>query len=76
MTEPTPERPVYEKVAHDDGAATQLWFITCNEGWRSSIVCAHMYEWAADWLLGVLGNEPFAPDARPESRGRRSDERV
>jgi len=61
---PSPERPVYAKVPHDDGGATQLYFITCDEGWRSSIVCEGMYGWAADWLLTVLGSQPFAPGAR------------
>lgn len=62
---PTPEQPVYTKVAHDGDSATQLWMIICDEGWRSSIVCEAMYEWAADWMLTVLGRKPFAPDRRP-----------
>ena len=47
------QEPVYAKVAHDGGRTTQLWLITCDEGWRSSIVCEDMYERDADWLLGV-----------------------
>lgn len=63
--EPTPEAPIYTKAPHDDGWATQLWFIVCNEGWRESIVCERMYEWAADWLLEVLDRQPFAPGRAP-----------
>ena len=64
--EASPERPIYTKVAHDDGWATQLWFIVCDEGWRSSIVCERMYEWAADWLLGLLADRPpYAGGTRP-----------
>jgi hypothetical protein len=39
--------------------------IICDEGWRESIVCERMYPWAARWLLGVLGEQPYAPGARP-----------
>lgn len=60
----TPARPVYSKVEQDEGA-TGMFMITVDEGWRTSIVCGDMYEWAADWLLGVLGNRPFAPEVRP-----------
>ena len=62
---PTPEAPVYAKVAHDDSGATQLYMITCDEGWRLSIVCERMYEWAADWLLEVLDQRPYAPAVAP-----------
>jgi hypothetical protein len=54
----TEAAPVYRKVPHDDGWATQLWFIVCDEGWRETIVCERMYEWAADDLLGVLNRRP------------------
>jgi hypothetical protein len=73
--EPTPEAPIYAKIQQErqerGGAAgharpaTPLYIITCDEGWRLSIVCDGMYEWAADWLLGVLGRQPYAPGARP-----------
>ncbi len=59
---PSPQAPVYAKVPHAAGRATQLWMITCDEGWRSSIVCERLYEWAADWLLAVLGRRPYAPE--------------
>jgi hypothetical protein len=62
---PTPERPLYAKLPEPDPGATQLWFITCDEGWRSSIVCERMYEWAADWLVGQLQGKPYAPEHRP-----------
>lgn len=57
--EPSEERPVYEKVREDEGSATPTFMITCDEGWRRSIVCTGMYGWAADWLLGILGNTPY-----------------
>lgn len=50
----TPVKPVYRKVAQDDGKATQLYLIACDEGWRESIVCTDMYGWAADWLIGQI----------------------
>lgn len=56
------ETPVYRKVAHDDGWATQLWFIVCHEGWRQSIVCERMYEWAADWLIAQIQGRPYASE--------------
>lgn len=65
----TVESPVYRKVAADDSGATRLWFIVCDEGWRQSIVCEGMYEWAADWLVDVLQGQPFAPGH--EQSGRR-----
>lgn len=51
---------MYEKVREDEGSATPTFMITCDEGWRRSIVCTGMYGWAADWLLGILGNTPYA----------------
>lgn len=65
MTHPTPGSPVYSKAPHDDDYATQLWMIICDEGWRTSIVCEGMYEWAANWLVEVLGRQPYAPEHRP-----------
>lgn len=59
--EASEQYPIYAKVPHGDLAATTTYFITCNEGWRESTVCEHMYEWAADWLLEQLGRKPFAP---------------
>lgn len=53
--------PFYRKVAQDDGKATQLYLISCEEGWRESIVCTDMYEWAADWLVDILQGRPYAP---------------
>lgn len=61
----SPEQPVYSKTLHEPGGATPLFMIHCDEGWRLSIVCEEMYEWAADWLLGVLGRRPYAPGRRP-----------
>lgn len=59
-----PERPRYFKVPHEEAFKTQLWFIVCDEGWRESIVCGQMHEWAADWLLEILDGRPFAPETR------------
>lgn len=53
----SPEQPVYRKVQQQD---SRLWMITVDEGWRTSIVCGDMYEYAADWLLGILGRKPYA----------------
>jgi hypothetical protein len=50
----TPTGPVYTKVKQDDGAATALYFINVDEGWRSWILCGDMYEWAADQLIEKL----------------------
>ena len=50
------EAPVYRKL-HQDGT-TNFWMITCDEGWRSSILCTDMHEADADWLLLVLGRKP------------------
>jgi hypothetical protein len=58
--EPSEERPVYRKVAHEENSATQRYMIVCDEGWRESIVCEGMYEWAADWLLNVIGRRRYA----------------
>ena len=61
------ESPIYKKVPHDDGWATQLWFITCHEGWRESIVCERMYEWAADWLIEQIQGHPYATEEQRSS---------
>lgn len=53
----TPEHPYYSKALQDDG---HNWMITCNEGWRESIICSGMYEWTADWLVGILQGRPYA----------------
>lgn len=63
--ESSPQTPFYFKFRQDDDAATPHYGITCNEGWRESIVCTGMYGWAADWLVGQLQGKPFAPETRP-----------
>lgn len=63
---PTPECPRYEAVKADDG----WWFVDVNEGWRESVVCTGMYEWAARWLVEQLQGKPFAPDTRPGEADR------
>lgn len=62
ISDPSEREPVYSKVRHEGGSVTPLWFIVCDEGWRTSIVCERMYEWAADWLLDVLDRRPFATE--------------
>jgi hypothetical protein len=59
------ERPLYAKVLQDDGFATPRYMVTVDEGWRESIVCCDMYEWAADWLVEVLQGRPYAPGRAP-----------
>lgn len=66
VSDVSPESPQYSMVPHgDEPQATIRWMIVCDEGWRTSIVCEGMYEWAAKWLLGVLGRNPYAPETRP-----------
>lgn len=59
------ERPFYRKVEEGKGGATKTYLISCDEGWRESIVCCGMYEWAADWLISVIQSRPYAKDNRP-----------
>lgn len=63
----TPDRPVYSKMPDESlkGVRRGFWIIRCDEGWRDSIVCTGMYEWAADWLVEQLQGKPFAPGRRP-----------
>jgi hypothetical protein len=49
--------PKYSKQQHDKG---NLWFIICDEGWRTYIVCDNMYQRHADQLLHILGRQPFS----------------
>lgn len=70
LPEPNPERPRYTKVLYKGPPehATPLWLISCDEGWRQSIVCEGMYEYAADWLLEQIQGKPFAPEQRPDRK--------
>ena len=63
LPDASPERPNYWKVAEEKPSpvATQTWMIVCDEGWRESIVCNRMYEWAADWLIKQIQGKPYAP---------------
>jgi hypothetical protein len=62
----TPDRPVYSKMPSTVTTGnTHFWTVRCDEGWRNSIVCTGMYEWAADWLVEQLQGRPFAPGRRP-----------
>ncbi len=66
MTEipPSEESPVYGKVQHQAG---RLFMITCDEGWRSTILCDSMYEDDADWLLVILGRQPRRITPEPQA---------
>ncbi len=68
----TPEHPIYKMVSHhnpdDEPGATELWFITCDEGWRQQVVCERMYKWAAEWLLNQIQGEPFANGSSEENQ--------
>lgn len=63
--EPTPERPKYAMLKEETGDATDRYMITCDEGWRIMIVCVGMYRWAAEWMLEVLGDRPYADGLAP-----------
>lgn len=56
------EAPIYRKVAKRNDVGTDWWYIVCDEGWRSSIVCENMYEWSADWMLSVLERKSYAKE--------------
>lgn len=60
----TPEKPLYRKVQMPRKGKTVLFMITCHEGWRESIVCVDMYEWAADWLIKQIQGRAYAPEER------------
>lgn len=59
----TPEKPEYRKVEEEHGA-TPTFMVVCDEGWCESIVCNHMYSWAADWLVAQIQGKPYAPQER------------
>jgi hypothetical protein len=63
----TPANPVYRAVKQkcENPEGTQLYVVSCSEGWRTSIVCTGMYQWAAEWLVEELQGKPFAPGRRP-----------
>ena len=64
--QPSQECPHYRKVLEDNGNATHTFLIACDEGWRESIVCTGMYEWAADWLVDQIQGKPYGnPVVRP-----------
>lgn len=56
----SPERPFYGVQLQDSDGATKRYMITCDEGWRTSIVCADMYVWVAEWLVEALQGKPYA----------------
>lgn len=60
----TEEKPVYLKWKATEGTFTDLYMVAVDEGWRQSVLCSGMYEWAADWLIEQLQGKPFAPEHR------------
>ena len=62
--EATEACPVYKKVRQENEGATPLFMVVVDEGWRESILCEGMYEWAAGWLCLMLQGVPFAPGHR------------
>lgn len=64
-TELTSQNPRYTMVLQDGDSATDSYMIRCDEGWREMIVCEGMYGWAAEWMLQVLGNRPYADGNAP-----------
>ena len=56
------EHPVYTIIPHDGQSATPVYYITCNEGWRSHIVCERMYRYVAEWLVEILQGKPYAEE--------------
>lgn len=65
--DPSPDEPLYRKVeqTRGDGRGSSFYMVTVDEGWRQSIVCCDMYEWAADWLIDAIDGRPYAPQTRP-----------
>lgn len=66
----TVDSPFYFKFEHTPpNHATPIFGVCCDEGWRESIVCSHMFEWAADWLVEQLQGKPYAAErTRREER--------
>jgi hypothetical protein len=60
VREASKESPFYFTVRQENSHATKSFMLVCDEGWRQSIVCTGMYEWAADWLVNVLQGKPYA----------------
>lgn len=57
MSNPTEARPLYAKVREAPGS--NLFMITCDEGWRSSILATGLWERVADWLIGLIQGQPM-----------------
>jgi hypothetical protein len=56
----TEAKPFYAKAQQErDAISTNLWMVTVNEGWRSTIVASGMYEYVADWLVLELQGKVF-----------------
>jgi len=55
----------YQPAAEPRISGTSLFLVVVDEGWRSTVVCTGMYEWAAKWLVEQLQGKPYAPGTRP-----------
>lgn len=61
--EPSEQHPRYAAVQQE--APSRLFMVMVDEGWRQSVMCSGMYQWAAEWLADFLQGEPYAPGRRP-----------
>ena len=57
MSAPSQARPLYAKLR--ERPDSNLFMITADEGWRSSIVATGMYEPVADWLISKMQGQPL-----------------
>lgn len=71
-----PEHPLYTKVLNFSDTGKQQYSIICDEGEHLYTVCTGMTSWAADWLLDMLGNQPYGDHRRPRGRWIRRVETV
>jgi hypothetical protein len=64
IAEASLEAPIYrcQPESGMEPSPGPSWMVCCDEGWRESIVCGHMYEWAARWLVARLGRIPYATE--------------
>lgn len=56
----TEEQPLYTVVEHEYRGGTHLYFISCDEGWKESILCVKMYKRDADWLVSLIQGQKRA----------------
>lgn len=54
---PSQARPLYAKVR--ENTSSNLFMITCDEGWRFAVIATGMYEPVADWLISQVQGKPL-----------------